>query len=283
MSKDLIHQLPIELLQPNPFQPRNKIKSEEIQELSESVALHGILEPLVVADTPAGYQIIAGERRWRAAQKAGLKTVPAILKKVSPSEMLQLAIIENVQRTDLNPLERAQAFLQLTRDFGMTPSIIAEKISKSQPYVSNTLRLLDLPDAIKDGIAGNLITEGHARALMGIGNPRDMIDAYKQLLRTTGTVRDAEVLARNWKDAQQIHQLKGVRRAITSPTDPEALVWEKKLQEIIQAKTWVNSKIQLSRSKNQTRIVITLKGSQMETEQALQNFMKLAKESSPAN
>ncbi len=273
-------EMDINQLQPNPFQPRDKIKNEEIEELVSSVKEHGILEPLVVADTPAGYQIIAGERRWRAAQKAGLTHVPVVIRKVTPSQMLQLAMIENVQRTDLNPLERAQAIQQLMREFGLANAEVAKQLSKSAAYISNSLRLLTLPDAIKDGIAGGMISEGHARAIAAIEDPRAMVDAYKELLKTQGTVRDAEELARNWRDAQVGKQKLG-KRFITRATDPEAKAWEEKLRTIIRRGAWIKSQIKLTRSNTSTKITITLRGSQAETQQALDNFMKLTENKSP--
>src|SRR3990172_8403213 len=127
----------IDQLQTNPFQPREKVKKGELDELSQSIKAHGVLEPLVVAETPAGYQIIAGERRWQAAQLAGLKEVPVYVKKTTPQGMLEMALVENVQRVNLNPIERAQAFVRLTRDFRVSTSKLAERIGKSAPYVSN--------------------------------------------------------------------------------------------------------------------------------------------------
>lgn len=267
-------EMDIHQLQPNPFQPRDKIKNEDIEELAASIKEHGILEPLVVADTPAGYQIIAGERRWRAAQKAGLTLVPVVIRKVTPSQMLELAMIENVQRTDLNPLERAQAIQQLMREFGLSNLEVAQKLSKSPAFISNSLRLLTLPDAIKDGISGGMITEGHARAIAAITDPRAMVDAYKELLKTQGTVRDAEELARNWRDSQ-IGKQKVGKRFITRATDPEAKEWEEKLRAIIRRGAWIKSQIKLSRSNTSTKITITLRGSQSETQVALENFMRL--------
>lgn len=268
MEMDISH------LQPNPFQPRDKIKNEDIEELAASIKEHGILEPLVVADTPAGYQIIAGERRWRAAQKAGLTQVPVVIRKVTPSQMLELAMIENVQRTDLNPLERAQAIQQLMREFGLSNLEVAKKLSKSPAFISNSLRLLTLPDAIKDGISSGMITEGHARAIAAITDPRAMVDAYKELLKTQGTVRDAEELARNWRDSQIGKQKLG-KRFITRATDPEAKEWEEKLRAIIRRGAWIKSQIKLSRSNTSTKITITLRGSQAETQVALENLMRL--------
>src|SRR3990167_9668031 len=134
--------LDIEVLQPNPLQPRSLISADSLKDLMSSIKASGILEPLVVAKTPAGYQIIAGERRWRAAKLAGMTTVPVIIKETTAREMLEMAIVENVQREDLNPIERAHAFERLIEEFGLPVSEIAKRIGKSDSYVSNTLRLL---------------------------------------------------------------------------------------------------------------------------------------------
>lgn len=274
---DTLTTLDISVLQPNPFQPRNKIKPGDVEELAASVKEHGILEPIVVAETPAGYQIIAGERRWRAAQQAGLEQVPVVIKKVSPRQMLEMALIENVQRSDLNPLERAQAFQQLMREFNLSVQDIADKISKSGSYVSNSLKLLQLPDAIKDGITGNQISEGHARALAGIADPKAMIEAYKQLLVSKGSVREAEEIARMWREQNENGQNRARRKPVTSVIDPEVKEWEERLRTIIASRSHVSSKIKLTRSQTQTRVIITLKGTQEETQSALENFMGLAK------
>ncbi len=192
-------QLATNQLEPNPLQPRGVISPESLSELIESIREHGILEPLIVAKTPAGYQIIAGERRWRAARFLKLEYVPAIVKETSPQQMLEMAIVENVQRKDLNPIERAKAFLRLKDEFGLDNPQIAKKISKSTPYVINVLKLLSLPDALKDGLLSGLITEGHARALSGIGDTRLTIEAYKIVLREKASVRRAEEIARRMK------------------------------------------------------------------------------------
>ena len=270
---EYVNSLDITLLQPNPFQPRNKIKPADIEELSASIKEHGILEPLVIAETPAGYQIIAGERRWRAAQLAGLTKVPVVIKKVTPRQMLEMALIENVQRSDLNPLERAQAFQQLLREFNLTVGDVATRISKSGSYVSNSLKLLQLPDAIKDGISGGLITEGHARALAGISDPKAMIDAYKQLLVSKGSVREAEEIARMWREIHGTEAVKTKKKSVTSVVDPEVKQWEERLRKIIAARSEVASNIKLTRSQTQTRVIITLKGTQEATQTALENFM----------
>jgi len=194
-----ITQIPTNQLEPNPLQPRGIISPESVSELVESIREHGILEPLIVAQTPAGYQIIAGERRWRAARTLKLPYVPAIIKKTSPQQMLEMAIVENVQRKDLNPLEKAKSFLRLKEEFNLDHTGIAKKVSKSVPYVINILKLLTLPDALKDGLLSGLISEGHARALSGIGDTRLMIEAYKIVLKEKASVRRAEEIARRMR------------------------------------------------------------------------------------
>ena len=164
--------LEIDALQANPLQPRGIITPESLVDLVDSIKEHGILEPLVIAKTPAGFQIIAGERRWRASKLAGMKTVPVIIKDTSPQGMLEMAIVENVQRSDLNAIDRAKAFERLLSEFTLSNSEIAQRIGKSPAYVSNSLRLLSLPDALKDGLLTGLITEGHDRALAAIDDPK---------------------------------------------------------------------------------------------------------------
>jgi ParB family chromosome partitioning protein len=194
-----VTQIPTNQLEPNPLQPRGNIAPESITELIDSIKEHGILEPLIVAKTPAGYQIIAGERRWRAARFLKLEYIPAIVKETNPQQMLEMAIVENVQRKDLNPIERAKAFFRLKEEFQFDNHQIAKKVSKSIPYVINCLKLLTLPDALKDGLLSGLITEGHARALSSIGDTRLTIEAYKIVLREKASVRRAEDIARRMK------------------------------------------------------------------------------------
>ncbi|MDD5415823.1 MAG: ParB/RepB/Spo0J family partition protein [Candidatus Daviesbacteria bacterium] len=195
-QQEQIYELEIDLLQPNPLQPRGLISPESLLELAESIKSHGILEPLVVAKTPAGYQIIAGERRWRASKIAGLPKVPVIIRETSPQGMLEMAIVENVQRIDLNPLERAQAYRRLMDEFDLTNQEIAERVSKSPSYISNTIRLLILPDALKDALMSGATTEGHARGLAALEDPHLIINAYKEVLKRNLSVRGTEELVR---------------------------------------------------------------------------------------
>ena len=197
-------QLDINILQPNPLQIRSLIKSESLVDLVESIKVHGILEPLVVAKTPAGFQIITGERRWRAAKIVGLTSVPVVVKETSTLGMLELALVENVQREDLNPMERAQGFQRLQDEFSLGVTEISKRIGKSPAYVSNTLRLLALPDAIKDGLISCDITEGHARAIAGLADDKLMVEAYKTILSEGASVRRTEDLVRKVKEDKAI-------------------------------------------------------------------------------
>lgn len=199
-----IYELELELLQPNPLQPRGLIAPESLSELAQSIKAHGVLEPLVVAKTPAGYQIIAGERRWRASKIVGLAKVPVIIRETSPQGMLEMAIVENVQRIDLNPLERAQAYRRLMEEFGLTNQEISERVSKSPSYISNTIRLLILPDALKDALMAGATTEGHARGLVALEDPHLIITAYKEVLKRNLSVRGTEELVRRMRNEKGI-------------------------------------------------------------------------------
>lgn len=276
--------LKIDELQPNPLQPRGVVTPESLVDLIDSIKEHGILEPLVVAKTPAGYQIVAGERRWRAAKHAGLATIPVIIKETSPRGMLEMALVENVQRVDLNPLDRAKGFQRLMEEFGLTTSDIAQRVSKSSAYVSNSLRLLRLPDALKDGLLSGLITEGHARALAAVDDPGLMIEAYKIILRESGSVRRAEDLARRMK-AKAGEKYKSQ----VSPAHP-ILVDEKidQMAEDIETalKDEENGKqtvVKLIRSQRETRLLIVMKGSITDTDDRLQAIHEALKDLAPNN
>ena len=194
-----VTELDTSVLQASPLQPRGIITQESLSDLVESIREQGILEPLVVASTPAGYQIIAGERRWRAAKILGLKKVPVVIKQTSPQGMLEMSIVENVQREDLNPIERAQAYKRLIDEFGLGTNEVAKKVGKSAPTVSNTIRLLSLPDAIKDALVAGVITEGHVRPLISLGDTKLMLELFKKILRENSTVRQTEDMARRAK------------------------------------------------------------------------------------
>ncbi len=207
-QSDRIYELSPNELQSNPLQPRGVITQESLADLVESIREQGIIEPIVVAETPAGYQIIAGERRWRAAKILGLERVPVVIKTTTPQGMLELAIVENVQREDLNPIERALAYKRLIDEFGLGTNEVAKRVGKSAPTVSNTIRLLSLPDAIKDALVAGVITEGHVRPLISLGDPKLMLEVFKKILKENATVRQTEELARKIKGDMEMNEPK---------------------------------------------------------------------------
>ncbi len=189
-------EIPIDQISPNPHQPRHALDQEKLQELANSILEHGLIQPLVVTQIETGYQLIAGERRWRAGQLAGLTTVPAIVKETSPQQMLELAIVENIQRADLNPLEEAEAYAQLMAEFGLTQEAVAERVGKSRTAIANTVRLLNLPEEIKENLATGKISEGHARALLSLKKERDQLAALNTIIKRQLNVRQTEALVR---------------------------------------------------------------------------------------
>lgn len=265
VTEDIL-ELEIDLLQPNPLQPRGLITPESLVELVDSIREHGILEPLLIAKTPAGYQIVAGERRWRASKIAGLKKVPVRVRETSPSGMLEMALVENIQREDLNPLERAQAFRKLIDDFGYSNSEIAIKIGKSQAFVSNTLRLLNLPDALKDALFSGATTEGHARALAGLDDPHLIVEAYKEILQRNLSVRGAEDLVRKIKQREQLppktsRDLGYIRNSEIEDTEER---WKQKILEM-----GGKSTIKIMQSRVQLKVNLNINGSQETTSSIL--------------
>jgi ParB family chromosome partitioning protein len=285
MAEEVI-QLDVGELQPNPLQPRGAITPESLVDLVDSVKEHGVLEPLVVAKTPAGFQIIAGERRWRAAKLAGLSHVPAIIRETSPKGMLEMALVENVQRVDLNPLDRGKGFERLQSEFGLSTSEIAARIGKSVAYVSNSLRLLTLPDALKDGLLSGLISEGHARALAAIDDPNLMVEAYKIILRESGSVRRAEELARRMKHKSKQPPKSGQRKDQAIIVSEEIDKIQEDLQNSLKPGDEINggedgkkydTRVKLTRSRRETRLTFYFKGGPEETEHRLQKVYKALK------
>ena len=262
MDENQIFEIDIDMLQPNPLQPRGLITPDSLVEIVDSIREHGVLEPLVVAKTPAGYQIIAGERRWRASKIAGLSKVPVLIKETTPQGMLEMAIIENVQRIDLNPLERAQAFKRLMEEFGLSTSEIAVKIGKSAPYVSNTFRLLSVPDALKDALASGATSEGHVRALASLDDPHLIVEAYREVLQKNLSVRGAEELARKLKARENIAPKQQVPAQKLQSDELE------KFQEEIAEKLnngQAKVKVKISQSRVEGKIQVVAKGKVEET------------------
>jgi ParB family chromosome partitioning protein len=196
-----VQEVDVDLIGPNPYQPRTVFDPEAVAELAESIKEHGVIQPLIVtrpADrSGAPYHLIAGERRLLASRQAGLKKVPVIVREASPQALLELALVENLQRQDLGPLEEALAFKRLAEEFTLTQESIATRVGRSRSSVANSLRLLSLPPEIQASLARNEITAGHARALLGIEDRDEQVQTWKRIVEGSLTVRDAEQMARD--------------------------------------------------------------------------------------
>lgn len=235
----------------NPRQPRYDIPAESLRELADSIREHGMLQPLIVTETgPAGanraprYQLIAGERRWRAAMMAGLELVPALVKEATPQQTLELALVENIQRADLNPLEEANAYRQLMDEFGLTQEQVAERVGRSRVTVANSLRLLRLADEIKDALLTNRISEGHARALLGLTNAHLQLRVLRAIERGGLSVRQTEELVRRLTSGGEAEE-----QAARSQT-PETRALEDRFRRAL------GTKVNLFRSKRGGKLVI---------------------------
>jgi ParB family chromosome partitioning protein len=199
-TQPTVEQVDIDLIAPNPQQPRTVFDAEALTELADSIQVHGVIQPLIVSqpegDGNAPYQLIAGERRLLAARQAGLARVPVIVKEASPQGLLELALVENLQRADLGALEEAFAFKRLSDEFLLTQDAIATRVGRSRSAIANSLRLLTLSDEIQNSLARGEITSGHARALLGIDDPEERRLAWRRIVEGGLTVRDAEALAK---------------------------------------------------------------------------------------
>ena len=195
-----LREVGLDEIEPNPWQPRSTMDEDELAVLAESIRLHGVMQPLLVTigqgATP--WTLVAGERRWRAARKAGLSTVPVVIRESAPQAMLELAIIENVVRSDLGPLEEAQAFLQLINEFDLTQQQVADRIGRSRASVANTLRLLSAPELIQVALSERRLSEGHVRAILGLEHGTDQLELSRLVEDKGLNVRQTETLAREW-------------------------------------------------------------------------------------
>ena len=234
----------------NPRQPRRDVDTSALRELADSIKEHGLLQPIIVTersqDAPSGprYQLIAGERRWRAAMLAGLDVVPAVVKEATAQQTLELALVENIQRADLNPLEEANAYRQLVDEFGLTQERVAERVGKSRVSVANSLRLLRLPDQVKEALADNSITEGHARALLGLAEPGPQLRLLHVVEKQGLSVRQTEELVRRLAAGQQVE-----RRGLPQQA-PETRAVEDRFRQAL------GTKVSLYRGRRGGRLVI---------------------------
>lgn len=193
----------IALIRPNRFQPRLQYPRDELDELSQSIKEQGILQPLLVREEDDGYELIAGERRLRAAKKAGLAQVPVIIKRIGDSKMLEVSIVENIQRANFNPIEESEAYHRLITEFNLTQDQAATRVGKSRSAIANFLRLRQLPEQIKASILDASLTMGHARALLGVENPAQQLAAWRAVVKKGLSVRETENLIRSLKDEKK--------------------------------------------------------------------------------
>lgn len=198
LEQSAYRELPIYKVEPNPDQPRQEFDEEELQALSDSITVHGVIQPLTVREMPNGYfQIIAGERRWRAARIAGLSDVPVVVIEADDKKAMELALIENLQRQDLNPVEEAMGYQSLIEEYGLTQEETAERVGKSRPAVSNTLRLLSLTPEVLEKLKNGQLTAGHARAILTLKSEKKQLEAAQKIISLALSVRQAETLCKN--------------------------------------------------------------------------------------
>ena len=233
-------------IQVNPYQPRKRMDEEALATLAASIAEHGVIQPIIVSETLEGYRLIAGERRVRAAQMAGLERIPAVVRQVADHDQLQLALIENIQRADLDAIEEAHAYRQLIDEFGLSQEDVAARVGRARSTIANTLRLLDLDPAVQDAIAHGRITEGHARAIAGLptdAQPRVLATVLERDL----SVRETEEVVRRLRQPQKAQVQVRVQR---QDTDPDLERVEEDFRRSL------GTKVSLARTRRGGRIVI---------------------------
>lgn len=229
-TKEKVVEIEADKIQPNPFQPRKTFDGASQDDLINSIKVHGIIQPLIVSETPKGYQLITGERRLRAAKVLGLKKVSVIIRGVNEQEKLELSLIENVQRQDLNPMEKAWGFKRLIDEFDLTQEEMARKVGQSRASITNTLRLLTLSPEIQKSIIEKRITEGHAKVLLSVKSEQERERLFKEVIRHSLTVRDTEKVRR-------VVVKKHLRRI---SKDPKLEIQEQKLREALGTKVSIS-------------------------------------------
>ncbi|MFQ5460206.1 MAG: ParB/RepB/Spo0J family partition protein [Anaerolineae bacterium] len=227
----------VESVEPNPYQPRGAIGDDGLAELADSIKAHGVIQPLVVTEREGQLQLIAGERRWRAARLAGLTEVPVIVRQAEPRDMLALALIENVQRWDLDPIEAAMAYLRLTEEFGLTQEEVAGLVGKSRAAVTNAIRLLQLGEDLQELVRAGRLSEGHARALLGVSSVGQRVDLAEKAVAGGWSVRRLEAAVRDSAKARSSARSSVAAPAPEAPApgsqDPHVIAAEKDLEEAL--------------------------------------------------
>ncbi len=239
-------ELLIDEISPNRFQPRKYFDDDKLEELVTSISENGILQPVVVQKSETGYELVAGERRWRASKKAGLKKIPAMIRQVSDTKALELAIIENIHRQDLNPIEEAEAYKCLAEDFSLTQEMIAEKVGKSRAAIANILRLLKLSRNIQENLILGKLSMGHARALLGLDNTVQMQAMCQEILKQGLTVRQTE---------SKINRLKKPEILKLAPSVKKKNIFIRDLQKELERK--LGTKVEVNPKKTGGKLVVS--------------------------
>lgn len=262
-SEDGARMIALERITVNPYQPRRVFDDEKMRELTGSIAEHGVVQPILLRRTGEGYQLIAGERRVRAARQAGLTEIPALVREMTDHEMMEVSLIENIQRQDLDPVEEARAYKRLAEEFRQTQAQISKRVSKSRPYIANSIRLLNLPGAVLEQLAAGLLTIGHVRPLLSL-NKADALRLANRLIEEKATVREAEQWAKEAGAPRDESQAvgrgsesepgqtpeEGLQPKQDAPLSPELKEIQRLLREA------VNTKVEITRSSKGGKIII---------------------------
>lgn len=236
----------VDEISPNRLQPRSYFDDTKLEELVTSIEEHGVLQPVVVQKADSGYELIVGERRWRASKKLGLKKIPAVIREVSDAQSLEIAIIENIHRQDLNPIEEAEAYARLANEFALTQEMVAKKVGKSRTAVANTLRLLKLSRNIKEDLISEKISMGHARALLGLENSKQMEILRKEIIKQDLTVRQTE---------GRVNKIKAGSVNKPGPSTAKKNIFIKDLEKDLARR--LGTKVDISPKKNGGKLVVT--------------------------
>jgi ParB family chromosome partitioning protein len=235
-------EIDLNLILSNPYQPRHEFSAEKLTELADSIKNHGIIQPLVVRRINGKMQLIAGERRLRAAKLAGLTTVPVVIKDISEQNMMEIAIVENIQREDLSPIEEAEAYRRLMNEFYLTQDDIAKKVGKSRPAIANTLRLLNLPTEVQTDLSSGTLTMGHARALLALKTSEEQKAVWAQIQLQQLSVRETEELIRKLNEPPVVSRETKIAKTGTLQRDPNVMVVEEELQHALGTKVIIKGK-----------------------------------------
>lgn len=244
------HEIPLDKISRNPYQPRKFFDDDKMKELIQSIEEHGVIQPVLVRKSGSDYELVAGERRLRAAQLAGMEKIPAVVKELKDNEMLEYAMIENLQREDLNPLEEAEAYKRLIEEFQFTQEKLAKRIGKSRPVITNTLRLLKLAEEVQQYLREGKLTSGHARALVAMENHELQKKIAEKIIKESLTVRDAEEIMSRTQKKDIKESEGGENKKKMQSTDPEILDLEERLCHLL------GTRVRIKDKKNKGKIEI---------------------------